>query len=210
MKEQRGVLLIEILLAVAFFASIGVFATQSILVSMRSNTEAAYRDASMRLAREEIEVARAAASINWYTLYHAPFETEVYPTSTASGWSMASGTEVVMLGDVPYTRSLQVASTSRDFTTRDIMDVYDPAQHDPSTLKVTASVVTHHGATTTLTEYIHRWRNIVCDHNSWNTGTVSPAPSPCGSGGGFIFATTTPSGSFDVSDDTLELSPLAP
>ncbi|OGG61247.1 hypothetical protein A3C87_01465 [Candidatus Kaiserbacteria bacterium RIFCSPHIGHO2_02_FULL_49_34] len=172
MKSARGMLLIEVLLAMAFMAVLVAIGVQVATVSLASTTASEEKDVSHRLARELLEGARAASMSDWYALTYADRASEHHATTTASAaWAIASSSETLQVGSHIYTRAFTVASTSRDFVTRNLEDIYNPEHDDPSTLLVTATVSSTRGSVT-LSEYITRWQNITCSQTAWDTLTV--------------------------------------
>lgn len=205
-KKHSGILLVEILLAIAFFASIIAVGTQVTLVSVRSSTESERKDTAVRLARELLETARAASDGDWYQIYHAPHSTSspLMATSTSGAWAVVPGIETVVLSHYTYTRSFTVASTSRDFTTRAIHEAYDAAQDDPSTQKITATVQIQNGGTVVLTEYFSRARNVICHQTDWSGG-VSSGAQLCENPNAHEGTEVVPTGSFDTTSGVLKL-----
>lgn len=207
-KNNHGVLLIELLLAMAFFASIISVGTQVTLVSVRSSTESEKKDTAVRLARDLIESARAASDGDWYQIYNAPHGVSdpLIATSTSGVWKVILGVETVTLVNYTYTRSFTVASTSRDFITRSIHEVYDEAQDDPSTQKITATVQIGNGNTVTFTEYFSRARNIICHQTEWGGGATA-GTRICDAPTEHEDTTVIDTGSFDFASGTLKLKP---
>jgi Tfp pilus assembly protein PilV len=204
--HHRGILLIEVLLAVGFLAALVAVGTQVSLVSMRSTTSSEYKDVAQRLGRELLEGARLAASSDWYQIYNAPRATALIATTTGNAWLVTTGVETLRIGTHEYTRSFTVASTSRDLVTRDIHPAYDPAAVDPSTLLLSATVQVADGGSVTVSEYVTRWRNIICRQSVWTTGSSTSAHAGCATGD-FDETTIFPSGSVQIGGGTIMLAP---
>ena len=202
---HRGILLIEVLLAVAFLAALVAVGTQVAVVSMQSTTASEYKDVAQRLGREMLEGARLASESDWYQVYHASRSAPLVATTSARAWVVRSGPETLTVGTHIYTRSFTVASTSRDQVTRAIQDVYDPAYDDPSTLRLTATVQVREGGAVTLTEYITRWHNVICDQTEWATGAVTDVHTSCATVD-YDETTVFPSGSVETTD-VIQLAP---
>ncbi len=197
--HTRGILLIEVLLAVAFLAALVAVGTQVALVSMQSTTASEYKDVAQRLGREMLEGARLASESDWYQVYHASRSSLlVATTTTAHAWVVTGGPDTLTVGSHIYTRSFTVASTSRDQVTRAIQDIYNPVYDDPSTLRLTATVQVDRGGTVTLTEYITRWHNVICNQTDWGTGADVSVHTSCVTSD-YDETTVFPSGSVQTS-----------
>lgn len=205
-RHHRGILLIEVLLAVAFLAALVAVGTQVALVSMQSTTASEYKDVAQRLGREFLEGARLASESDWYQLYYAPRGAQLIATTSGNAWVVATGTQTLTVGTHIYTRSFTVASTSRDQVTGAIQDVYDQAYHDPSTLRLTATVQVDRGGSVSLIEYVTRWHNIICRQTNWSTGSSTSPHTSCDTGD-FDATTVFPSGSVQTASGTIMLAP---
>ncbi len=208
---KRGMLLIEILLAISFMAALVAVGTQVSLVSLSSTTASEEKDVAHRLAREMLEGARLASMSDWYSLAYADRVVSQYVTITASSsWAITTGNETVTVGSHVYTRSLQIASTSRDFMTRNLEDAYNAAHDDPSTLKVTATVSSDRGGSVTLVEYMTRWHNVTCAQTEWNTliatTSIAAALQDC-TPTNYTATEAYPSGSVETIGGALLLAP---
>lgn len=208
---QRGILLIEILLAIAFMAALVAIGTQVSLVSLSSTTASEEKDVAHRLAREMLEGARLASMSDWHALAYANRAGVQHATTTASSsWAVAPNSETLTVGAHTYIRSFQVASTSRDLSTRNLEDTYSAAHDDPSTLKVTATVSSDRGGSVTLIEYMTRWHNVTCAQTEWNTliatTTIATALQDC-TPTNYTATEAYPAGTVETVGGTILLAP---
>ncbi|OGG60033.1 hypothetical protein A3C89_03975 [Candidatus Kaiserbacteria bacterium RIFCSPHIGHO2_02_FULL_50_50] len=210
MNSVRGMLLIEVLLAIAFMAALVAIGTQVTLVSLSSTTASEEKDVAHRLAREMLEGARLASMSDWHSLAYVSRAGVYHATTTASSsWAIAGGVESRTVGSHTYTSSFHVASTSRDFATHNLEESYDAAHDDPSTLKVTATVSSDRSGAVTLIEYITRWHNVTCAQTEWNTldvGATESASQNC-TGASYTETVAFPAGTVETTGGTILLAP---
>lgn len=170
----RGVLLIEVLLAIAIFGALGAIATQALVVSYQASESSAGKGAATQLTAETVRAVRAASDESWQDLYDLTKDTQhYYPLLVNGSWTIAVGDELITLGTNTYTRYFTVSNVSRNPTTRDIEESYVSANDDPSTQKITVVVSATSTGTLSTNAYIMRWRNLVCDQDAWSSSGAS-------------------------------------
>lgn len=200
---NRGALLIEALVALSILAILLLVSSQSILAGLYGAKSAGQKDNSITVLREMVETARAAIDESWLGLYSLVRSPAHYHVLQSAGkWVLFTGDETIEMNGVTFTRYFTVDDVSRNSLTRAIDTVYDPTHNDPSTLKVTFTVVWGNGNRISQVEYFSRWRNKVCVQSDWNT------PGSTG-------VKNCPDTSFDASTDitagaSLKLTPLPP
>lgn len=194
-KNPKGSLLLEVLLAVTFFVSVASMGAQMIVVSNKSNAMAGDRDVAKGLLQEELEGIRATSDGGWNNLAGLTRGSPYHTLQSGSAWAFSAGVESLVMNGLTYSRSFTVASTSRDLSTRSIESTYNSAHDDPSTVQVVATVSWQGGETITASEYVERWRNLVCAQTSW-----------AGGGGDGSTAHTCPATTYDQASSTLTVS----
>ncbi len=187
---NQGFLLVEILIAIALIAIITFVGFQLVMVSQQGGKVVADRDTANRLAEEAIEILRNLAVEDWGKF-------QAWTKSTEGGSSVDSDLflelnpetgvwsiidviggdleltqyEVVTIDDRNYERFFRLYDVSRD-TDGDIDPTYDPENRDFSTQKVKVFVrlLGQTDDLVVLTEYLTRWRNLVCAQDDWSVG----------------------------------------
>ena len=179
-RATRGALLIEALIALSILAGLLLVGTQSILAGLYGAKFASQKDVAAGILGETIDAVRARTDEQWQSVYgllRSP--TKYYPLQSSGKWVLFAGDEVLTVNGLPYRRFFTVEHVSRDVVTRGIETVYDPLHDDPSTQKITATVVWGNDNILTQVEYLSRWRNRVCVQTAWNTpGSVGVKTCP--------------------------------
>ena len=177
-RAKRGSLLLELLIAISVLAVILSVGSQAMFVSIQSGKISGERDVAIGLASEALEAVRGVADEQWQNVYDLTKSTQhYYATSTAPAgkWTLAEGDETIAINIATYTRYITIDNVSRDDSTREIENVYVPANDDPNTQKVLVTVSWTGGDPVTISSYIFRWRNKVCKQTDWSGGTGSGA-----------------------------------
>lgn len=173
---EKGALLLELLVVISLLAIILSVGSQAMLVSMQSGKVSGERDVATALANEALEAVRGVTEEKWQNIYNLTKSSQHYQaTSTApSGkWSLTTGDEAVVLNGTTYTRYLIIENVLRDTTSRAI--VTSGGEDDPSTQKITVTVLWPNADAVTISDYFFRWRNRTCNQTSWAGGAGSGA-----------------------------------
>lgn len=190
--QNRGALLLEILVVTAVLGVILSLGSQMIFVSLQSNKAAGERDVAVGLLTEMIEAVRAVGDERWQSIYGLAHNgTHYYPLSSGGKWTISAGgsDETISMGGVSYTRYFTIehvnrckdsnrgiaSSTSCSPLATDYVD-------DPSTQKIVGTVSWSSGGPITQTEYILRWRNKVCPQTDWSGGGNPGGSASCDTG----------------------------
>lgn len=175
---MRGVLLIEMLVAIALFGAIGAIAAQALVVSFRGTELATEKAAIAQLLSETVRAARGASDESWDNLYGlTKGAVHYHPELQGGKWAIVPGDETLALGVASYTRYFTVDNVSRDPVTREIEDSYTVAHDDPSTQKLTVVVAASSTGALSTSAYLFRWRNVVCEQGSWLTSGATGVQS---------------------------------
>lgn len=177
MKNQRGVILIELLLALSILTVVGGLVTTVFYAGQRSGNTAIQRTQAVQLAQEEIDAAKAVAEENYFTFYSLlkGSANPYHPVIAAGAWTLSTGTENVTLDSRTFTRKIVIDNVSRDGS-GNIESVYSSGNDDPSTQKMTATVSVTGQSDIVLTDYYTRWRNTVPAQSDWSGGTGTAGP----------------------------------
>jgi len=132
LNDNKGVSIVEILIAMTIIiialASILSLATFSLkAASLTKETTKANA-----ISQEAMEAVRSIRDSDWAKLTPGSHGL----TSAAGFWDF-TGTENVING---FTRTILIENVSRDPTTDNIEITYNPANNDPNTKKITATV----------------------------------------------------------------------
>ncbi len=193
LPNQRGQLLLEVLLMIGITAVIIGLGAQTVGVATKSNKNSGQRNAAQGLVDETFDAVRTVATESWKKIYTDLTKNANYYTSTSSNaWVLTSGSEAVSLSGINYTRSFIAQNVCRDASTRAITGISDSSgtattcvtsggNHDPSTQKVTVTVTVGNSTESiSSSEYILRWRNKTCNQTTWSTVSTSPVTCPSG------------------------------
>lgn len=177
MHTQRGSLLIEVLIVISVLAIILSLGAQASLVGLSATKLAGDKDVALNLMNETFEAVNSASDEKWQNVYSLSKTSTNphYATSSTGTWNINNaGNEVITVNGVAYTRYFYVDNVSRD-AARSIENVYNSANDDPSTQKVTVTVLwgNANGNVLSTNQYISRWRNKVCIQTDWSGGAAT-------------------------------------
>lgn len=210
--EEKGQLLVELLIAIAILAIIAVAVSQVTGVSFQSSKVGGQRTVALNIAQEELDAAKAVSKESWHNIYS--LATSTPPTilnkyhSSNSGadcgsvkWCLVSGEIQQVYNTVTYTKYLYIEDVSR--TGLDIDSSYNSANNDPSTQKVTA-VVSWQGGSVDISDSLTRARNAGAVQTSWSGGVGANAGS--GENDNFDNTYSSADSVIDTSGGTLKLN----
>lgn len=177
---SRGALLLELLIVISLLAVILSIGSQAVFVSMQSGRISGDRDVGMGLAGEALEAVRSVSDEKWQNIYGVTKGANYYATSTATAgkWTLASGSEGIVVNGITYTRVVVISDVSRDDATRQI--VTSGGNDDPATQKATVTVSWPNADPVTMSEYFFRWKNKVCAQSGWATAGSGNGVRACG------------------------------
>ncbi len=180
-----GDLLIEILITISVAALVLVLVSQTTLVSLRADQGAREQNTAIGLAEQVMETVDSAALTRWQrlSLEIGRGSSNLYTTATdtAHAWTVATGSQAVVVDGVSYTTSFYAENVCRssgaitgmtDTAGTTILCTGSGGSYDPSTIKMTA-IVSWNGGSVSRSQYVSRWRNKVCTQTNWNGGVAS-------------------------------------
>lgn len=171
-NQEKGQILIELLLVIAIVGVIAGLAAQMIGVSLRTVQVSGRETIAKNLAEEMMETVRAVSGEKWHNVYllnkgqtnaYYPF----HQTSPTDKWVLLAGQENVIIEGVTYTRYLYFENAYRDEITEKIVPSGAGTYEDPSAQKMTA-VVTWKDGSITLSDYFSRWPNETAIQTGWH------------------------------------------
>lgn len=184
LRDQQGQLLLEMLLLIGVIVMVGGLVSQITYASLTANKSSSLTSVAEGLADEEFAGVTAATYAKWHDLYKlTKSSSSHYNVSQVAGaWQISSGDETLSLNGTMFTRYFYISNVCRDDATKAIVATsgVPPCtagnSDDPSTQKVTV-YVTWNGGSVLKSEYLTRWRNLLCQQSSWSA--TSSATSTC-------------------------------
>ncbi len=187
--NQKGALLLEMLLAILIGAIIIGAVSGLVFVSLKSGQSSGQKSAAIFLAEEGLEAMQSISEADWHNIYLPPAGSgdpdsdkgEAKPYYIyKSGFFWALGKVIVGdEGNIPidgiiYTRNIYIENVTRDKTgDRQIcagVGICAEEANDPSTQKIKAVVSKSGGADVVLEEYLTRWKNNTSGQSDWSGG----------------------------------------
>lgn len=178
---RSGQVLLEIIIAGVIIIFIALAVVQGISSSLRGIDQTSAKTVGVFLSRELVEAARAIAMENWRNVADIATSSEVvasdyFATTSASKWVTSTGTEIIALNAINYTRSFRVYDVNRATSTSNI--VSSGGFKDPSTIKLTTFInwtdLAGRNDVFSQTVYFSRYTNDVFPQTQWlnRTGDV--------------------------------------
>ncbi len=189
LSNQKGQLLIEILIAIAVVALIIGATSNLFLVNSKNSRSSEGRNDALLLAQEGMEAMQAVAEKDWHNIYLPPMgsgnkddkgEASVYCIQNISSvWTLtgpfpASGPfsecEIILNGRT-YTRKINIFGVNRTGG-----DISAEGDDDPSTQRIKIAVSFSDGKDIVLEKYMTRWENEIFIQSDWQGGPGAPGP----------------------------------
>ena len=180
--KKKGSLLLELLISMSLLGIIIFAGADAVYLSMKSSQASRERDVGTTLANESLEAVRAVSEEKWQNIYGLEKETHYYATLSEGKWILLRGEETVNFNRKNYTRYVMISDVSRDADTRKIEDTYNSTNDDPSTQKVSVTVISPEGYNTAIFGYFFRWKNMICNQTSWAEGQSGYLLKNCSDG----------------------------
>lgn len=206
-SARKGQSLIEILVGIAILSIFLTGATLMMINILKIGKINRSAQTAQDLASELLDNIRAINTANWQNIYsQSPkgINATYYATTTINGLAIASGTELLTVDNIDFTRYFYIENVCRDNNgVGSFVGVSNDttcaggSSEDPSTQRVTVKVTWPDSTSgKTLAEFITRFKNAVTQQSSWQGGPVSDAVA--------IVATTTfaSSSNIDFSSST--------
>lgn len=203
--NQKGSLLLEILLAVAVGAIIIGAVAGLVYVSSKSGQNSGAKSSAISLAEEGLEAMQSISETDWHKIYLPPTGSGdpdadkgntipyyIYRDGTA--WALGKITILGNEGNVEidgiiYTRKIYIDNVNRQKTgnNRKICSEKEIAENapgclagdyinDPSTQKIKVVVSKSGTSDVMLEEYLTRWKNETSSQSDWSGGSGQSGP----------------------------------
>jgi len=193
--SRRGQLLLELIVSIGVIVAVLAVVGQVIVASLQANKGSSERNDAAGFSQEVFEAVRGASTENWINLYNLTHSTGTtyYPQLVSGKWTInTTGTQSIAAAGATYTRSFYAQHACRDTTssTKPITGITDQngssttactasgGTPDPSTEKVTVTVLSPTGNTLANFDYITRWRNQVCAQTGWTSTSSGVGSCP--------------------------------
>lgn len=192
-RNQLGVALIEILIAVTVGGILIVAAALLITTTLRLSGQNKFLQAASFLSQDLMDKVTVYAETKWfcppapnclkganpaqygiYNLLKGDSDTSRYYINTAvSPFEWALGKETKSLDGVPYERYFYLENVYRD-SGGNIESGFNPANEDPSTQKVTVVTAWPQGGEVRMVKFLTRHTNKVFVQTDWSLGAKGP------------------------------------
>ena len=182
--KKKGSLLLELLISMSLLGIIIFAGADAVYLSMKSSQASRERDVGTTLANESLEAVRAVSEEKWQNIYslNKINEQHYHVTQSEGKWIIVSDNEIVNFNGKNYTRYVTISNVSRSPDSRNIEDIYISSNDDPSTQKVSVTVISPEGYNTTISGYFFRWKNMICNQTSWAEGQSGYLLKNCSDG----------------------------
>ena len=192
--NQKGQLLIEILLAILIGSLIMGSTASLIVISQKSDFISGEKNIAVLLAQEGVEAVESIKNNFWHNIYLPPDgtgdavsskgDTNIYCLKNDGIiWSLSGpfsdfgpfpDCEVNINGET-YTRKIIFYNTNReDNADENITEI--ATEEDTSTQKLRIAVLYNNGMDVILEEYITRWKNQIFIQSDWTGGSGQLGP----------------------------------
>jgi len=185
--NQKGQLLIEMLIAIMMVAIVIVAASNLFFVNMEEGKFTEGRNDALMLAQEGVEAIESISNNSWHNIYLPPMgngnkddkgENNVYCLiNDGFSWNLTgpyppAGPHTdcdIALNNRTYSRKIIIGNVNRD--NGNISE--SSGTDDPSTQKIKIIISYAAGKDLALEKYVTRWKNNILKQDGW----ASPAPS---------------------------------
>jgi hypothetical protein len=192
-NNQRGSLLVEILLAILIAGAIIGAVSGLVFTSQKSGQTSGIKNSAVALAQEGFEAAGSISETDWHNIYLPPDGTgdpindkgganPYYVYKSGSSWAlgkiMASEGDIE-IGGIIYARKIYIYNVNRNSGgDREIVTV--GGAEDPSTQKIKMVISTTGSQDVIIEGYLTRWKNRTFNQANWfgGAGQAGPIATP--------------------------------
>ncbi len=166
---RSGQLLVEVLVGMGIGVLLIMAGIAMIVPALKTNTHVTSVQTGSTLANELLDNVRVWSEGDWNNVLALATGTanQYYLVTASSPFTVATGTETLVISTTTYTRSFYVSDVYRDgsgnITT-------SGGTYDPSTKQITAVYGWTNSATDTLSTYLTRNRNNIYHATDWSGG----------------------------------------
>lgn len=197
---RGGQILVELIVGVTIILFVGVSIAFTIATSIRASEDARAKTTALFLSQEVAESVRAFTLEDWNNIDSlATSSANLYfATTSANAWTWATGTEVVSLNNIQYSRNFWSDEVYRSTSTGDIGDsggFYDPSTRKIS-VKLTWAAQGLGNSEFSHVFYVSRYLNAIFSQTDWSGGSageavVTSATTTFATSTGINYASTT-------------------
>lgn len=188
--RRRGQSLIEILVAIGIGVVMVVGALAILVPTLKTSVDLRHAQVAGGLARELLDTLRVVSERNWHSIDSLATTSvnRYFVSATSSPFSVATGTESVVVEESAYTRYFYVDDVMRDTSGK--VDE-SGSLRDPSTKKVTIVYAwPPREESNTIVYYLTRYRQELTVQTDWSGGDGAGGPVNAMSGT-FAFSSST-------------------
>lgn len=177
---QEGQSLVEVLVGITIGAILVGSAAFGIASMLNASGNIQRTQVAIGLSQDLSDKVRSITSASWNDLYGLLWKsssTQYYVTTSTGRISIASGTEVLVLNNLSYTRFFSVEDVFRKTDSGGDICVSPPCgvgyAIDPSLERVTVHTTWQVGpkvSEVVITDYLTRWSNGVSQQKDWSGG----------------------------------------
>lgn len=174
--QQRGVLLVEVLIALALFLAISTIIAQALSAGFVSEKASRTRSLATATLEELLTQVRASSESHWDNIAGLARGVPYTVSSGGGAVIIATGSTAIIIDGTAYSRSFVVRDGYRDIgatTTALMLTATSSAQKDSGSLLIDGTVTWGSGERLELHSVLTRWRNIVCGQTSWSVAGSS-------------------------------------
>jgi Tfp pilus assembly protein PilV len=192
-NNQKGTLLIEILLAILIAAIVIGGVILLMTGSSQSGKISGTQSAAIALAQEGLEAMEAIRDTTngWHNIYLPPDGNGsvgnkgdsylYYAHKNGSAWELSTdvANRDIIINETTYSRTIYIYNVSRN-ATGDREIVTSGGVDDPSTQKIKVKVSQNNSKDIIFEEYLTRWKNNTFLDTNWSggSGQAGPVASP--------------------------------
>ena len=164
-QNNKGQSLIEIIIALAIAGIMIGAATTAIVFNLRKGVDVEITQTANSLRQELVDNIKVLTEANWHSLYDVTKGAQYYVSSTRV---FAAGEEILNINGKNFTRYFIVENVKRDGN-GDITK--GSGTDDPSTQKVTVTIIGEGSRSISVAYHLTRNRNIVFNQTDWSGGS---------------------------------------
>jgi hypothetical protein len=169
--SNSGQILVELLLAISLAAIIFGISGQLLDVTLSSNRLNKERLAASNLMAEGVEAVIAISSEKWQNIYNLTKSSPYHLDNSLGSWVLVSGAENIILNNITFSRSIVVEDVNRDSS----RNINSSGSNDPSTQKVTVTVLWNNDSISTSRYFTRSWNNTSVQ-TDWSGGSGQAGP----------------------------------
>ena len=177
-NKKRGVLLLEVLVALALFFAIAAIIAQALAAGFASEKISRTRAIGIAALEEMFAQVRAAQEAHWDTIGGLKRGVPYSISQHNGAFIIATGSASIVVDGIPYALSFVLSDSNRALNATNTplaLVATSSSLVDKSSLIVDGAVSWASGGALSLRTVLTRWRNVVCGQTSWSGAATSAA-----------------------------------